>query len=74
MAELPVVTPREAIRALEHAGFERKRQKGSHLVLQRESVRVTVPVHKKDMARGTLRAIIRDAGLTVDEFCEHLNA
>ncbi len=68
MAELPVVTPREAIRALEKGGFERARQRGSHVILKREDRRVTVPFHRKDLAKGTLRQIIRDAGMTVDEF------
>jgi predicted RNA binding protein YcfA (HicA-like mRNA interferase family) len=61
----------ELVRALEGAGFIARRQKGSHLHLFRESDRrrVTVPIHKgKDIPIGTFKAILKDAGLTVDEF------
>jgi predicted RNA binding protein YcfA (HicA-like mRNA interferase family) len=68
---LPVVTAREAIRALERAGFVTLRQSGSHcrLIHATDPARkVTVPVHGGDIKRGTLRAIIAQAGLTVSEF------
>jgi predicted RNA binding protein YcfA (HicA-like mRNA interferase family) len=69
MSKLPVVNARECIRALQKAGFVIDRQSGSHITLIRESppVRVTVPNHKP-IARGTLRNILRDAGITVEEF------
>ncbi len=70
MSTLPRVSGREVVRALQEVGYERDRQRGSHIVL-RQMVpphrRITVPDHK-EVARGTLRAIIRQAGLTVDEF------
>lgn len=67
---LPAVRPREVIRALERAGWEIRRQRGSHVTLskQGEPFVVTVPLHRRDLPRGTLIAIIKDAGLTVDEF------
>ena len=68
---LPAVTAREAIRALERAGFIVSRTSGSHcrLVHARDPARkVTVPVHSGDLKRGTLRAIIAQAGMTVAEF------
>jgi predicted RNA binding protein YcfA (HicA-like mRNA interferase family) len=68
---LPAVTAREAIRALERAGFVVSRQSGSHcrLIHAHDSTRkVTVPVHGGDLKRGTLRGIIAQAGLTVAEF------
>lgn len=71
MTRLPAVAAREAIRALERAGFVISRQSGSHcrLIHTRDPARkVTVPVHPGDLKRGTLRAIIAQAGLTVDEF------
>jgi len=68
---LPAVTARDAIRALERAGFVVSRQSGSHCRLihaANPARRVTVPVHSGDLKRGTLRGIIAQAGLTVDEF------
>jgi predicted RNA binding protein YcfA (HicA-like mRNA interferase family) len=65
----------ELIRVLERAGFVKKRQKGSHLHLRREAdgKRVTVPVHPSEpVPVGTLRAILRDADIGVDEFLELL--
>ncbi len=70
MSRLPAVSGREAVKALGRIGYEVDHQTGSHLIL-RLSVppfrRLTVPDHK-ELAKGTLRAILRDAGLTVDEF------
>jgi len=56
---------------LERAGFVRNHQTGSHLVLKhpaRPALRVTVPVHRGDLKRGTLRSILRQAGLGIEEF------
>jgi predicted RNA binding protein YcfA (HicA-like mRNA interferase family) len=69
--QLPRVDARQLIRALNRAGFEEQRQRGSHLHLRRESdrKRLTVPVHKgRTIPVGTLRAILRDADITVEEF------
>ncbi len=73
MAKLPVISARECIRALEKAGFYIARQKGSHITLRRNDPlgRVTVPNHKT-MKPGTLSRVIKDAGLTVDEFVDLL--
>ena len=70
MTRLPAVKSRECVRALERAGFYVDRQKGSHVTLIRDDpfTRVTVPIHPRDLKPGTLRQIIRDAGLTLDEF------
>jgi predicted RNA binding protein YcfA (HicA-like mRNA interferase family) len=68
---LPVLTAREAIRALERAGFVASRTSGSHCRLIHASDparKVTLPIHSGDLKRGTLRAIIAQAGLTVAEF------
>jgi predicted RNA binding protein YcfA (HicA-like mRNA interferase family) len=69
---LPALTPAEVIRALERSGWRVIRQRGSHISLGKEAVShiVTVPLHRKDLPRGTLRQIIKDAGLSVDEFFE----
>ena len=69
--KLPRVDCLQLIRALKRAGFEEQRQRGSHLHLRREADgrRVTVPVHKgRTVPTGTLRAILRDADISVDEF------
>ena len=69
MSGLPNLSGRECVRALNKAGFYVRRQEGSHLVLRRDDpfTQVVVPDHK-ELDRGTLRAIIRQAGLSVDEF------
>ncbi len=70
MTKLPVVSGRDAAKALGKAGYDLDHQTGSHLILRRREPpcrRLTVPNHK-ELAKGTLRAIIREAGLTVEEF------
>jgi predicted RNA binding protein YcfA (HicA-like mRNA interferase family) len=70
VSELPQVSGREVVKALRKVGYEQDRQRGSHIVL-RQTVephrRVVVPDHK-EVAKGTLRAIIKQVGLTLDEF------
>lgn len=68
MAKLPAVTPREAAAALLKAGFEFARQRGSHRIYVKGNVGVTIPWHNKDLRKGTLRQIIRQAGLSLDDF------
>lgn len=74
MAPLPVVSGRELAKALAKVGFVLDRQKGSHMVL-RQSVspfrRITVPDHK-EVAKGTLRSILRSAGVSPEELNELL--
>ena len=73
--KLPRITSKEVIRALKRAGFAEWRQRGSHLHLKRlsDNTRVTIPVHRgRTIPPGTLRGIIRDAGLTVEEFVDLL--
>lgn len=69
MARLPVVSEAEAVLAFERAGWQRDRQHGSHVVLLKEAhlVSLSVPQHR-ELAPGTLRSLIRSAGLTVEEF------
>jgi predicted RNA binding protein YcfA (HicA-like mRNA interferase family) len=69
MSNLPRISGRECAKALEAAGFYLKRQESSHLILRRDSpfAQVVVPDHK-ELDRGTLRALIRQAGLSVSEF------
>jgi predicted RNA binding protein YcfA (HicA-like mRNA interferase family) len=73
--KLPRIDCQQLIRALERVGFVRKLQKGSHLHMWQEAdkKRVTVPVHKgKTVPQGTLRAILRDADISVEEFLKLL--
>ncbi|MCX6595733.1 MAG: type II toxin-antitoxin system HicA family toxin [Acidobacteria bacterium] len=75
MAKLPSLTARQVIRALKRAGFIEDRQKGSHLILIRpeQNVRTVVPVHAgRSIKDPLLRAIVRDANLSVAEFIELL--
>ncbi len=70
MSKLPLVSGRQAVAALRRTGYEVDHQTGSHVILRHTSApyrRLTVPNHR-EIAKGTLRAILREAGLTVDEF------
>ncbi|MBN2654196.1 MAG: type II toxin-antitoxin system HicA family toxin [Nitrospirae bacterium] len=69
MTKLPRVSGQDCIKALTRAGFVVKRQEGSHIVLRRDDPfsQLVVPNHK-ELDRGTLRAIIRQSGLGLDEF------
>ena len=73
MAKLPKVSGRECVKALQKAGFYFKRQRGSHIILRRDNpfAQLVVPDHKQ-LDRGTLRAIIRQADMSVDEFADYL--
>ncbi|MCJ7538477.1 MAG: type II toxin-antitoxin system HicA family toxin [Desulfobacteraceae bacterium] len=74
MSTLPHVSGRKVVQALLKIGYEKDRQKGSHIVMRQISYphrRIVVPDHK-EVAKGTLRAIIRHAGLTVEEFAKLL--
>ena len=67
---IPAVKPREVIQVLEAAGFSAEHQTGSHMIMRHgESGRkVTVPYHGRDLKRSTLAAILRQAGLSRQEF------
>jgi len=60
---------KEVLRKLKRAGFEERRQSGSHLVLRHEDGRQTyLPMHTGDVSTGTFRSILKQAELTEDEF------
>jgi predicted RNA binding protein YcfA (HicA-like mRNA interferase family) len=70
---LPFLKPKDVLRALTGAGFFVHHVSGSHYILkheERKDLRVTLPWHGKDLKRGTLTSIIKQAGLTVEEFLE----
>jgi predicted RNA binding protein YcfA (HicA-like mRNA interferase family) len=75
MPRLPSLTARKVVRALKRTGFVEDRQKGSHLVLIRPETRArtVVPIHAgRTIKEPLLRAILRDAGLSREEFIELL--
>lgn len=74
MAQLPRVSGRKAVRVFESFGWSQVRQSGSHIILVREGhlATLSVPDHK-EVARGTLRSLIRAAGITVDDFVDAMD-
>lgn len=74
MPKLPVISGIEAVKAFSKIGFEIDHQTGSHIILRQRNYphrRLTVPNHR-EIAKGTLRGLIKQAGLTVEEFTELL--
>jgi predicted RNA binding protein YcfA (HicA-like mRNA interferase family) len=69
MPALPVISGREVRRALEKLDWQFTRQRGSHMILVKTGhpATLSIPDHR-EIARGTLRSLIRSAGLTVEEF------
>ncbi len=84
MPKLPRVPAAEVIRALERMGFVKVRQRGSHVILKKQlpvdeesdqeviEVGCVVPLHRKDIAIGTLKSILNQAGISVEEFIKYL--
>ena len=75
MTKLPTdLSGRDVRRALERAGFVFRRQSGSHMILRRDDpyARAVVPDHKQ-LRPGTLRRIISETGLTLDQFLQLLD-
>jgi len=71
MSRLPLISGRACMKTLAKVGFYLRRQRGSHLILRRDNplTQIVVPNHK-ELDKGTLRSIIRQAQLEVDEFIE----
>ena len=67
MSKLPVISGKKCVQALSKIGFVIKSQQGSILVRIEPKTRLSVPNHK-ELDKGTLRAIIHQAGLTVSQF------
>ena len=70
MSKLPVISGKKLCKVLEQIGYSVDHQTGGHIILRNENPphrRLTIPNHKV-IAKGTLRAIIRQAGLTLEEF------
>jgi predicted RNA binding protein YcfA (HicA-like mRNA interferase family) len=67
MPKLPVLSGADVVKMLERMGFAQIRQRGSHVIMRRDGVGTVVPLHK-ELKTGTLAGVIRQAGLTQDEF------
>ena len=74
MIKIPSLRHKKLIRALKKIGFEEARQTGSHLILSNQKSKkiISVPVHNKDIKKGLLAGIIKQAGLTTEEFLKLL--
>jgi predicted RNA binding protein YcfA (HicA-like mRNA interferase family) len=81
--KLPRIKPSEVIRVLQRLGFLQVRQRGSHLILKKQFVQESeeqkiievgcvVPLHNTTVAVGTLKSILNQAGVSVEEFLENL--
>ena len=74
VTKLPVVSARDLAKALAKVGYLHDHQKGSHIILRHQDPphrRITIPDHK-EIAKGTLKNIIREAGLTLEELLDLL--
>lgn len=71
MPPVPLLRPREVVRAFESLGWQVARQRGSHIIMTREGhiATLSIPDHER-VARGTLRSLIARAGIPVDEFLD----
>ncbi len=72
MSKLPVVSGKDAVKIFQKMGYQFDHQTGSHVILRQTFPpfrRLTIPNHK-EIAKGTLRSLIREAGLTVDQFVD----
>lgn len=71
---LPSYTPKQLLRIFRQAGFQVDHQTGSHIVLRHlDGRRAVIPFHTRDLKRGTLLGIIKQAGYTVEEFLRILD-
>jgi predicted RNA binding protein YcfA (HicA-like mRNA interferase family) len=74
MPPVPLLRPREVVRAFQKLGWEEARQRGSHIILTKSGhvASLSIPNHPQ-VARGTLRALIAKAGLSMEEFLAALS-
>ena len=70
--KLPSLKPKQVLKILKRAGFEIDHQTGSHITLlnNKTNTRVTLSMHSKDTKKGTLHGIIKNSGLTPEEFLD----
>jgi predicted RNA binding protein YcfA (HicA-like mRNA interferase family) len=75
MPPLPILKPNDVIRVFEKLGYSKHRQAGSHLIMTHPEHRFhqpVIPIHNKELKRGTLKSIIRQSGMTTQEFLDLL--
>jgi len=72
MSKIPALKPKEILRILKRAGFEEIRSKGSHVHLKKEKKLVTIPMHNRDLKIKTLKSILSQANITVEELIKLL--
>lgn len=73
MSKLPQAKPKEVLKALQKAGFQIKKQSGSHVDLRHpDGRRTTVPMHNKPLGKGLLKAILSQTKLTIEQLRELL--
>jgi predicted RNA binding protein YcfA (HicA-like mRNA interferase family) len=73
MSTVPILSPRQVVKAFQKFGWEVARQRGSHIILVKQGHIATLSIPKhREVARGTLRSLIRKADLTVEEFVNAL--
>lgn len=67
--KLPVIKPIQIVKILESVGFEKRRQTGSHLILRHPKTGkiIPIPIHSRELKRGTLMSILKQAELSRDE-------
>lgn len=75
MPKLPAISPKKLVKIFERLGFEVDHISGSHFVLYRaaDKKRLTIPCHAKDLPKGTLLAILRQAGIDKDQLKDLLD-
>ncbi|MDA8143868.1 MAG: type II toxin-antitoxin system HicA family toxin [Thermoplasmatales archaeon] len=74
MPKLPIISGMKAVKALTKAGFFMDHQTGSHIIMRKEGnkpITISIPKHK-EMKTGTLRTVIKQSGLTIEEFLKLL--
>lgn len=79
MPKLPRTNAKDTIKALERLGFAKVRQKGSHVIMKKQlsdretsQIGCVVPLHNKTLAVGTLKNILNQANVSIEEFIESL--
>jgi predicted RNA binding protein YcfA (HicA-like mRNA interferase family) len=74
MPKLPSISPEKLARVLEKCGFELERIKGSHHFYHNPETKksASVPFHDKDVPKGLLNEILKEAGISREEFCDNL--
>jgi predicted RNA binding protein YcfA (HicA-like mRNA interferase family) len=72
MPKLPIIKPRKILKILYKIGFIEVRSRGSHLQLKKGNLLVTIPMHNKDLKPETLKSILRQARISIEEIKKYL--